>query len=155
MQKTKIWYARALLNDSTNTGTRLYHCIKWNFERTSALSFHYICHYIKHNLGRKLARRRRKILGGFKVICTSELYSREENKPAAGGIFLEVFKCFTLRKCIFSEGIRVFQRSKSSKFSACGGLRLSFRASRGMPSLLRSSICLHKFSALRAECLPH
>ena len=122
MQKTKIWYARALLNDSTNTGTRLYHCIKWNFERTSALSFHYICHYIKHNLGRKLARRRRKILGGFKVICTSELYSREENKPAAGWKFLEVFKCFTLRKCIFSEGIRVFQRSKSSKFSACGGL---------------------------------
>ena len=62
------------------------------------------------------------MLGGFKVICTSELYSREENKPAAGGIFLEVFKCFTLRKCIFSEGIRVFKRSKSSKFSACGGL---------------------------------
>ena len=61
-------------------------------------------------------------MGGFKVICTSELYSREENKPAAGGNFLEVFKCFTLRKCIFSEGIRVFQRSKSSKFSACGGL---------------------------------
>ena len=61
-------------------------------------------------------------MGGFKVICTSELYSREENKPAAGGKFLEVFKCFTLRKCIFSEGIRVFQRSKSSKFSACGGL---------------------------------
>ena len=57
-------------------------------------------------------------MGGFKVICTSELYSREENKPAAGGNFLEVFKCFTLRKCIFSEGIRVFQRSKSSKFSS-------------------------------------
>ena len=35
----------------------------------------------KHNLGRKLARRRLKILGSLKVICTSEMYFRGEISP--------------------------------------------------------------------------
>ena len=68
--------------------------------------------------------------------------------------FKKSFQVITLLEYSFSEGIPVFQRSKSSKFCACGGLRVSFGASRGMPSRLTNSICLLKFSALRAECLP-
>ena len=73
--------------------------------------------------------------------------------PPQAEIF-RISKGITILECIFSEGIRDFQRSKSSKFPACGGLRLSFSELRGMPSRLRTSIGLHKFSALRAECLP-
>ena len=68
--------------------------------------------------------------------------------------FFRIFKGITILECIFSEGIRDFQRSKSSKFPACGGLRLSFSELRGVPSRLRNLIGIHKFSALRAECLP-
>ena len=71
------------------------------------------------------------------------IFARNIISPPQAEIFW-IFKGITILECIFSEGIRDFQRSKSSKFPACGGLRLSFSELRGVPSRLRNSIGIHK-----------